>query len=284
MASTLREIESELAGLRAEAARDDIPEQRTSVATHIAWVPPEWAEKAREVMAGLGERHPSRVILLFPEPDAEDGLEAAPQLQCFPIPGSHRELCAEVIDIRLRGAKAHVPESIVRPLIISDLPVFLRWRGELPFGEPELDGLVEVADRLVVDGAEWRDPHATYAQLRGYFDRIAVSDIAWARTLPWRAALAELWPKVGEARELRVRGPYTDALLLVSWLRERLERAVELAHEQAEAIAAVAVDGTPVEIPRYEAPSTADMLSDQLEIDSRDRVYENAVRELTSRP
>jgi glucose-6-phosphate dehydrogenase assembly protein OpcA len=282
MASSLREIESELAELRADAARDDVPEQRTSVATHIAWVPSEWEEKAREVMAGLGERHPSRVILLFPEPEADDGLEAAPQLQCFPIPGSHRQLCAEVIEIRLRGAKAHVPESIVRPLIISDLPVFLRWRGELPFGTPELDGLVEVADRLVVDGAEWSDPIATYAQLREYFDRIAVSDIAWARTLPWRGALAQLWPEIGDLRELHVGGPHTDALLLVSWLRERLGRPVGLAHEQAGVLGVVAVDGTPVEIPRYEAPSTADMLSDQLEIDSRDRVYENAVREVAA--
>ena len=37
------------------------------------------------------------------------------------------------------------------------------------------------------------------AQLPALFDRIAVSDIAWARIEPWRRAIAGLWPGVGDA-------------------------------------------------------------------------------------
>ena len=39
-----------------------------------------------------------------------------------------------MIELRLRGSAAHHPGSIVLPLLVSDLPVFCRWRGE-PAGE-----------------------------------------------------------------------------------------------------------------------------------------------------
>jgi glucose-6-phosphate dehydrogenase assembly protein OpcA len=168
----------------------------------------------------------------------------------------------------------------VRSLVISDLPVFLRWRGDLPFGAAEFEGLVDVADRLVVNGAEWSDARAAYSWLVPYFDRVIVSDIAWTRLAPWRAALAARWPGIAGAAQLRVRGPSTDALLLGSWLNARLRRKFELVHEEAETMEELSVDGDPVAFPRYEELSTADLLSDQLEIDARDRIYEEAVAEL----
>ena len=83
--TSIRGIERELSRLRAEAtATDDGPNLRTSVATHVAWVPAEWAEAAMETLAGLGERHPSRTIVLFPRPDdSRDELEAEVDLRCF---------------------------------------------------------------------------------------------------------------------------------------------------------------------------------------------------------
>jgi hypothetical protein len=46
------------------------------------------------------------------------------------------------------------------------------------------------------------------------FERVAVSDITWRRTLPWRVALAHDWPEVGRCTELAVKGPAADAHLL----------------------------------------------------------------------
>ena len=43
-----------------------------------------------------------------------------------------------MISLRLCGARAAAPASVVMPLLVSDLPVFLRWRGPLPFGAAEL--------------------------------------------------------------------------------------------------------------------------------------------------
>ena len=70
---SVREIQQELLRLReAAGAPGQAHIARTSVMTHIAWVPPEWRSAALQTLAGLEEQHPSRTILLFPEPLAAD--------------------------------------------------------------------------------------------------------------------------------------------------------------------------------------------------------------------
>ena len=261
------------------AAPGQAPRIRTSVMTHVAWVPERWEEAARTTLAGMAERHPSRGILLLPRPeDPEDRLDGEVDLRCFVRDGQEREVCSEVITLRLCGGRAAAPASIVQPLLVPDLPVFLRWRGECPWGSPQLDELVDVADRLVVESSEWPDPESAWERLAEVFDRVVVSDIAWARTEPWRLAVASLWPDVSGPERIRVAGPRVEALLLCRWLSTRLGRAVELDHEPAGEIELVEVDGRAASPGRYERRSPSDLLSDQLEIFGRDRVYEETVR------
>lgn len=271
-ATSVAEIERELAALRDEASED--ANLRTSVMTHLAWVPPEWEDAAQKTLAGLAERHPSRTIVLFPRPEGEDRFEAEASLQCFPF--GDRSVCAEVIMVRIGGERARHPASIVLPLLIADLPVFCRWRGRPPFDEV-FDELVGVVDRLIVDSTEWSDelPPA-YRQLAQRFDRAVVSDIAWARTERWRRMLAGAFPF--EGRAIRVRGTLAQATLLAGWLRSRLGHDVELEHEPADILGAVAVDGEPIDAPPGEPPPPSDLLSDELDRFTRDPVYEGAVR------
>jgi hypothetical protein len=274
---TISEIENRIVELRqASEAEDGAPDLRTSVMTHMAWVPKEWLETARKTLAGLAERHPSRTILLVPESGAKsDAIDAEVALECFSL-GDQRHVCTEVIELRLRGERAAAPASIAAPLLLSDLPVFLRWRGRPPFGASEFEQLADLVDRLVVDSAEWPDVPAAYAELGQVFDRTAVSDLAWTRTLEWRRSLAGLWPGIAEAKETRIAGPAADSMLLHGWLCERLDRDFELVHENADAVELVAVDGKPVEVPRTERQSASDLLSDALDEFGRDRVYERA--------
>jgi glucose-6-phosphate dehydrogenase assembly protein OpcA len=131
---------------------------------------------------------------------------------------------------------------------------------------------------LIVDSAEWPTAERAYARLVDVFDRVAVSDIAWARTEPWRRAIAFSWPDVADVERIRVAGPGVEAQLLCMWLSTRLDRDVELDHEPAGEIELVEVDGRPVSPTRFERSSASDLLSDQLEIFGRDRVYEETVR------
>lgn len=271
------EIEHELARLR-DAARseDEAADLRTSVMTHIAWVPADWLEPAHDVLAGLAERHPSRTIVLVPKPDSKrDALDAELSFQCFPFGARH--VCTETIELELLGDRTRAPGSIVQPLLVSDLPVFCRWRGEPPWQEEQFEQLVEVVDRLVLDSAEWKAPAASYERLTELFDRVAVSDIAWARTLGWRRALAAEWPGIAQATELKIAAPAAESALLAGWLRARLERELELVHDDADEVELVAIDGEGIEPPRIDRLSPADLLSNELDRFGRDRIYESAV-------
>ncbi len=274
--TSIREIERELSSLRADPGAET-PYQRTSVMTHTAWVPPEWVEAAEDVLSGLAERHPSRTVVLMPQPDEDDGLEGDVEVDVYPV-GEGRAICTETIRIRLKGERSVAPASVVQPLLLPDLPAFLRWRGLPPYGAPEFEGLIDVVDRLIVDSTEWPDLPESYGALTEIFDRVAVSDIAWARTSRWRPMLASLWPDIAGVQRIRVTGTAAQAHLLAGWLRARLKHQVELEHEQSDRLIGVELDGEPAPFPPGDPPSGADVLSEELDKYGRDRIYEAAVK------
>jgi glucose-6-phosphate dehydrogenase assembly protein OpcA len=273
--ASIAEIERELGSLRIDPGSGE-PMQRTSVMTHLAWVPEAWVEAAEDVLAGLAERHPSRTIVLVPEPHAADGLEASAEVACHPA--GDRKVCTETIRLRLGGNRVQAPASVVEPLLLPDLPVFLRWRGLPPFGERPFEQLVDTVDRLIVDSTEWPGLPEPYERLTEIFDRVAVSDIAWARTSRWRPHLASMWPAIANVRRIKVTGTEAQAHLLAGWLRSRLGREIELEHAPADRLAGVEIDGEPAPFPPGDPPDPADLLSDELERFSSDPVYEDAVR------
>jgi hypothetical protein len=272
---SIADVERELARLRdATSAEGSQPNLRTSVMTHIAWVPPKWQVAAEQTLMGMAERHPSRTLLLVPRPDDSDGIDAQLSIRCFPI--GDRAVCGEVIELVLRGARAAAPASIALPLLISDLPVFCRWRGEPPFGSPELEQLVGIIDRLIVDSTEWEHVPDAYRQLGELFEQCAVSDIAWARTDRWRSLLASLWPDVKDVTEIRVHGTRAQGYLLAGWLRSRLGHEVALEIDERERLEGIDLDGKPAEFPPGAPPNPSDVLSEELDIFARNRIYEQA--------
>jgi hypothetical protein len=257
---SVSEVEQALIGLRLRRGFVGKRNLRTTVLTHIAWVPAEWQEAATQTLAGMAEGHPSRTILLIPEPDARDGIAARALLECYEVPFSDRHLCNEVVELRLRGNRAQAPASVVLPLLLPDLPVFLRWRGRPPFATDQFRQLVDLVDRLIVDSAEWPDVPGAYEELDDVFVKAAISDIAWRRTLPWREALARAWPDLPD----RVAGPPAEASLVAGWLRSRA--GIEVSVEPAD------------ELPYAEEVEASDLLSDQLDIFGRNPIYENSVK------
>ncbi|HZQ66518.1 MAG TPA: glucose-6-phosphate dehydrogenase assembly protein OpcA [Gaiellaceae bacterium] len=270
---TLGDVERELARLRADSVDDrHNPHQRTSVMTHVAWVPPPWLDVAERTLAGLAERHPSRTVLLVPRPDEpESRIDADVSVRCFAV--GDGSVCGEVIELHLLGDRAHAPASIVLPLAISDLPVFLRWRGEPEFGGTQWQQLVGVADRVVVDSSEWDE--LRYPQLAESFDRTVVSDIAWSRLYDWRVELAGYWPALRD-QEIRIAGPRAEASLLRGWLASRLGRAVRAIEPAGDL--SVRLGNEELRAPHAPPASPSDLLSAELDRFARDRVYEAAAR------
>lgn len=272
----IAEVERELARARSREQADATPELRASTMTHVVWAPPEWLARAQKVLAGLEERHPARTILLVPKPTGAAKVAAKVVVHDFDV-GDGNEVVSEVVEFRLHGAAARHPGSLVLPLLISDLPAFCRWRGEPAWRGEALTELVSACDRLVVDSSEWPAPARRYPRLAGLFDRIAVSDLAWRRGLPWRVALAARWPGIRRAEHLVVAGPEADAQLLAGWLRSRLRRPIRLTRHKAARLQAVTIDGERVAIAEGPRPTPSELLSAELDTLVRDPVYEAAV-------
>jgi glucose-6-phosphate dehydrogenase assembly protein OpcA len=273
---SIAEIERRLADIR-YSSRDGEAELRTSVMTHIAWVPDEWERAATDTRTGLGARHPSRIIVLYPQPGVgTDRIDARVAVDAYGLPGLERHVSAEVIELWLRGGRCVDPASIVAPLLMADLPVFLRWRGRPPFSGEAFRRLLVLVDRLIVSSSEWSEVPVSYRGLASCFDQSACSDIAWRRTELWRAKLATRWPGIATATHLTVAGPAPEAYLLGGWLRSRLERDLELEHKKAETIERIEVDGAAVSPPVEDDPTSSDLLSAELDVLERDRVYEAA--------
>jgi hypothetical protein len=271
---TLAEVERQLMQLRERTSSDREEKHHARVMTHLAWAPRGWVEAARSTLDEMRERHPSRGILLFPEPKAEDGIDACVRAARYSLGGVG--VIAEVIELRLRGRRSLAPASIVEPLLVPDLPVFVRWRGQPDVASLQWQQLVGISDRLIVDSTEWPDVPGAYAGLLPAFERTAVSDIAWARTGRWRALLASLWPGIADVLRIRVRGTPAQAQLLGGWLRSRLGRELAVENDPAELLESVALDGEPAPFPAGQAPARADLLSDELDWYARDPVYEAA--------
>jgi glucose-6-phosphate dehydrogenase assembly protein OpcA len=270
------QIEEKLARQRFRRASDGVPELRMSTMTHVVWAPPKWLDRAKAVLAGLAERHPSRTIFLVPVGGRSTGVDAQAHVRDFSIGGG--EVLSEVVELRLHGEAANHPASLVLPLLIADLPAFCRWRGQPDWSGQALAEITDVVDRLVLDSSEWRDAPQAYGDVARLFDRVAVSDLAWRRTLPWRAALAARWPGIRGVARLTVEGPEADALLLAGWLRSRLRHDVALTRRAAPEVVSVRVDGEPVQRARGPTSSGSELLSAELDTLARDPIYEAAVR------
>ena len=73
-------------------------------------------------------------------------------------------------------------------------------------------------------------------------------------------------------------GPRAEALLLTGWLRSRLRRKPELVHRPGKTLRRLVVDGVAVEAPAGDPATASELLSEQLDVFSRDPVYEAAVK------
>jgi len=206
---TLEGIEAELARIWAGTSltapgEDGGLERRVAARTSVLNLvviarQPELGERAGAVIGMLTGRHPSRTLIVSSaDPDGPSWLDASVQAQCaLPREGA-AETCAEFIHLVAGGETGRHLAAIVAPLLIHDLPVTLWWPGDPPLGSRQALDLLDMADRLVVDGSAWSgDGLDRLRALAGVVDdhdlsggALSVSDFAMLRQSRWREAIA----------------------------------------------------------------------------------------------
>jgi len=242
-ATSIDALERELARLRraavAHARERGQTLARASVLNLVVYSEREvHARRAARTVADLALRHPSRAIVLLGDRD-RDGVVASVQLHCHvpPSDGAQPVLYEQIL-ARVRGDFDERVASVVIPLLVPDLPVFLWWTGTPPSDARHLDDLVTLADRFIIDSADFARPDHTLPEIaRLARHRVAITDLNWARLTHWRELIAQFFDvpawrpfldgitgiRAGFAVDMDGRDIHpSQALLLLGWLSSRL--------------------------------------------------------------
>jgi glucose-6-phosphate dehydrogenase assembly protein OpcA len=209
-AHSIEQIETELARIWAETNRaldvdkdgDHVNERhvaaRTSVMNLVVVARrPEVGERTAATIQSLTGRHPSRTMVInTADPDGPSWIDAQIVAHCITPRADAPETCAETIHLTCGGEAGRHLDAIVAPLLIHDLPVTVWWPDEPPLGSQQVNDLLEMADRLVVDSSSW---HGTglpqLRRLAACAERLplAIADFALVRQSRWREAIAAIF-------------------------------------------------------------------------------------------
>lgn len=242
----VEELEAELSALWRSAAEDPSLQNavtRACALTLLIYV--ESGEAGREVSNLIGEitgQNPCRAIVMVAESEASPAsLTAWISAHCHLPAAGEKQVCSEHVTLRARGEAVRDLPSVVLPLTVSGLPVYLWWRAG-HFALPAyFDQIFRVTNRLIVDSARFSgsgtDLQDLAAWLRKSSGAVAVTDLNWTRITPWRELLAQCFdaperrPFLDRLAQVRIEYEQESArlltqraqsLLLTGWLASRL--------------------------------------------------------------
>lgn len=193
---------------------------------------PDRVDSLIESIALLVERHPARVLLLVAS--GVDGVTAEVSAQCRRV-GGGVQLCCEFIIVHFAANDVDRVASVIRPLLIGDLPTALWWAcPEPPATQGELfDVLADLSDQIIYDSVGWPNPaEGVQAMARWVIGREqTVFNLAWRRLKAWRRLIAQVMDPaiapgaLGSVDHVEIEhGPHalSMAWLLTGWLAARL--------------------------------------------------------------
>ena len=202
-------------------------------------------EEGREVSNVVSQvtlQNPCRAIVMITQPTSpETALTAWISAHChLPVAGEN-QVCSEEISVAASGEAVADLASVVVPLTVSGLPVYLWWRAGRYQPPSHFKQILRISDHVFVDSARFPDPAADLSSFSAQVEKssgdIAFSDLNWTRLTPWRELVAqcfdsaEMHPCVEQLAEVRVEyergqdagaGGLGRALLMTGWLASLL--------------------------------------------------------------
>jgi glucose-6-phosphate dehydrogenase assembly protein OpcA len=249
---------------------------------------------ALEASIVAGREHPSRILLVVTAAGRDAALDAEVRIG-EGTPG-------EVVVIRMRGAVAAHPASVIRPLLLPDSPVVIWWPGKAP-GNRAGDELAQLAMRRMTDAAASPRPlTALRARAREYTP--GDTDLSWTRLTPWRALLAaalDQYPAKIKSVSIESERNNPSADLLAAWLHFRLKVGVSRKTSDGPGLTAVrmstaagdiaitrpdgllasyTVPGQPERLVALKRRSFTELISEELRRMDPDLIYERTVKSL----
>lgn len=185
------------------------------------------------LIARFMQAHACRAILVSEEPSTKPSVEAWISAHCHVTRAGAKQVCCEQITFRLAGVDRRNVANMVLAHLDSDLPLWVWWQGDLP--EPRTgETLLPWVDRLVFDSAAWPEFSAGRRTLRAileHYPGIVPCDLNWARILPWRQAVAQVFdhpailamvPSIARVRVVHAPAHRSTAALLAGWIMAQI--------------------------------------------------------------
>lgn len=193
-----------------------------------------------EILNDILTKHPARAILAVFKNDEQAQVDAWVSARCRLADGKGDEqVCSEQITVHARGASTEQLASVIRPLIVSDLPVVLWWR-KAKLEKDLLRPLASMADLLIVDSNSDPLDHefldSVHPMTAGR-SRLRALDLNWIRLNSWQRAMANAFDghplEVFELANIQSVAIHyhnqedgrvsNQALLLAGWIAGRLQ-------------------------------------------------------------
>lgn len=231
-------LESDLRNMWKRAGDDPAAPEgaiyRAALANLVVPLDPSFGLKLTPVLVEVTRRHPSRLFSIGAGVAAAGaGLKARIGAICHRRESGGGLVCSEQVVLDSDIASASLIPSAIRALLIGDLPtVLLHFHPRLDL--PWVEELMTMADLILVDSclAEPGRETDTWHFLEREGSR-RVHDLAWARLMPWRAMLAEVFdakdclPSLRTIRSVEIGfagsgDPPPPVRLLAGWLASRL--------------------------------------------------------------
>jgi glucose-6-phosphate dehydrogenase assembly protein OpcA len=252
------EIEAGLAAMWRSAAESPGAKAavtRASALTLLVYLDrPEEAQEVNNLLAEVTRQNPCRSVVMVMDPKAAHPcLMASVSAHCHMPAEGEKQICSEQITLNACGESGPELISVVLPLTVSGLPIYLWWRAE-SFAIPAyFDQIIRVTQHVIVDSARFAatgpDLRVLAAWLAKNSGRIRLSDLNWARATPWREVLAQCFdspdrrPYLNRIQEVRIEyemeserltAQRAQGLLLTAWLATRLGWQFQRAESRGE--------------------------------------------------
>lgn len=234
-------VERQLSRLWGEVINDQ--NMRSAVRAHVCNLVvytdnQEEADRVAGILGQLSQRQPSRaIILLGNRRDNQTRVDAMTTVHCLGnVEGL--PLCYEQVLITARGRAADHLSSVVIPLLMPEIPTYLWWPSQPPFGHRSFHRLLGIANQLVIDSGGFQSPGDGLANVaRVAAGNVGVNDVHWAKLAPVREVVAQFFdaptwvPYTHGIRSIRLEfgsgggegsRPTASTLLLLGWLGNQL--------------------------------------------------------------
>jgi len=171
------------------ASSSGTPSARALTLNLVTYVDrPTASGEVSKVLTQIAETHSVRAVTIIEDATVQ---EDAPQ--AFIRPDDVDEFSEEVF-VRVNPRAAQSAASVVLALLAADLPVYLWWRSDTPFGRPLFRLIAPLVKKIVVDSMRFGDTTAALDTLRRLTEQraghVAVADLNWKRIKPWRREIA----------------------------------------------------------------------------------------------